>query len=54
MIGKELQSSAGADLYATSLWQAVDLCIEAAKIKGDAPTSSVGAQLRTNQHSSAA
>jgi hypothetical protein len=48
-IGKDLQSSAGADLYATSLRQAVDLCIEAARIKGEAPTSSADAELLTNQ-----
>jgi hypothetical protein len=33
-----LQSSAGADFYAASLRQAVDFCIEAARIKGEAPT----------------
>jgi predicted PurR-regulated permease PerM len=47
-IGKDFQSSAGADLCATSLRQAVDLCIEAARIKGKAPTSSANAPLQTN------
>lgn len=53
-IGKDLQSSAGADLYATSLRQAVDLCIEAARIKSEAPASSADAEPQTNQLSSVA
>jgi hypothetical protein len=53
-LGKELQSSVGADLYATSLRQAIDLCIEAARIKGEAPTSSPDAELQTNQRASVA
>jgi predicted PurR-regulated permease PerM len=36
--GKDLQSSAGADLCAASLRQAVDICIEAARIKDDVST----------------
>jgi predicted PurR-regulated permease PerM len=50
--GKDFQSSVGADLYATSLRQAVDLCIEAARIKGEAPTSSADAKLQSNQRAS--
>jgi predicted PurR-regulated permease PerM len=50
-LGKDFQSSVGADLYATSLRQAVDLCIEVARIKGDAPTSA-DAKLQSNQRAS--
>jgi predicted PurR-regulated permease PerM len=45
---KDLQALVNADLYATSLRQAVDLCIEAGKINGNVPTSSA------DQRSSAA
>jgi predicted PurR-regulated permease PerM len=52
-LGKDLQSSVGANLYATSLRQAVDLCIEASRIKGEAPTFSTDAKLQSNQRASA-
>jgi hypothetical protein len=45
---KDLQALVNGDLYATSLRQAVDLCIEAGKINGNVPTSSA------DQRSSAA
>ncbi|HLZ01691.1 MAG TPA: AI-2E family transporter [Bradyrhizobium sp.] len=54
-VGKELQTSEGADLYATSLVEAVNLCIEVARVavEHEAPARP-GAESSTNQQSSAA